>query len=62
MKNELSKLIILLFLFALTPAVGFSQKIKHVILIGSDGFGAYAFENAKVPNLRAMMKEGSWSL
>ncbi|HQS51739.1 MAG: alkaline phosphatase, partial [Sphingobacteriales bacterium 39-40-5] len=22
----------------------------------------YAFENAKVPNLRAMMKEGSWSL
>jgi predicted AlkP superfamily pyrophosphatase or phosphodiesterase len=33
-----------------------------VILIGSDGFGAYAFENAKIPNLRAMMKEGSWSL
>ncbi|HQT21967.1 MAG: alkaline phosphatase [Sphingobacteriales bacterium 17-39-43] len=62
MKNELRKLIVLLFLFALTPAVVFSQKIKHVILIGSDGFGAYAFENAKVPNLRAMMKEGSWSL
>ena len=40
----------------------YSQKIKHVILIGSDGFGAYAFEKAKIPNLRAMMKEGSWSL
>jgi len=62
MKNQLSKLILLLFLFALSQEVVFSQKIKHVILIGSDGFGAYAFENAKVPNLRAMMQEGSWSL
>lgn len=35
---------------------------KHVILIGSDGFGAYAFKKAKVPNLRKMMKEGSYSL
>jgi len=62
MKTKFSKLILSLFLFALAPAETFSQKIKHVILIGSDGFGAYAFENAKVPNLRAMMKEGSWSL
>ena len=62
MKNELRKLILLLFLFTLSQAAVFSQKIKHVILIGSDGFGAYAFEKAKVPNLRAMMKEGSWSL
>lgn len=62
MKNQLRKLILLLFLFALSQEVVFSQKIKHVILIGSDGFGAYAFENAKVPNLRAMMQEGSWSL
>lgn len=41
----------------------FSQgKIEHVILIGSDGFGAYAFEKAKVPNLRKLMEEGSWTL
>lgn len=38
------------------------QIAKHVILIGSDGFGAYAFEKAKIPNLRKMMKEGSYSL
>jgi len=62
MKIELGKFIVLLFLFGITPPAVFSQKIKHVILIGSDGFGAYAFENAKVPNLRAMMREGSWSL
>nr|WP_298416104.1 alkaline phosphatase [uncultured Halomonas sp.] len=35
---------------------------KHVILIGSDGFGAYAFDKAKVPNLRKMMKDGAYSL
>lgn len=35
---------------------------KHVILIGSDGFGAYAFKKAKVPNLRKMMKNGSYTL
>tara|TARA_R100000935_G_C2832225_1_gene165817 strand:- start:1440 stop:2366 length:927 start_codon:yes stop_codon:yes gene_type:complete len=35
---------------------------KHIILIGVDGFGAYAFENAKIPNIREMMKDGSYSL
>ncbi len=35
---------------------------KHVILIGSDGFGAYAFEKAKIPNLRMMMDAGAYSL
>jgi len=38
-------------------------KPKHIILIGSDGFGAYAFnDKAKIPNLRQMMAEGSYSL
>lgn len=36
--------------------------VEHVILIGSDGFGAYAFDKAKVPNLRMMMKDGAYSL
>lgn len=39
-----------------------TQHAKHVILIGSDGFGAYAFKKAKVPNLRKMMKNGSYTL
>ena len=42
--------------------VGATQYAKYVILIGSDGLGAYAFENAKIPNLRKMMKNGSYSL
>lgn len=35
---------------------------KHVILFGSDGFGAYAFDKAKLPNLRMMMEDGAYSL
>ncbi len=39
------------------------SKPKHIILIGSDGFGAYAFnDKAKIPNLRTMMAEGCYSL
>lgn len=43
------------------PVFG-QKKIEHVVLIGVDGFGAYAFEKTKVPNLRALMQEGSWTL
>jgi predicted AlkP superfamily pyrophosphatase or phosphodiesterase len=38
------------------------QLSKHVILIGVDGFGGYAFEKAEIPNIRKMMKNGSYSL
>lgn len=63
MKSKFRKILFLsLFLIQIAPTEIFSQKIEHVILIGSDGFGAYAFEKAKIPNLRAMMREGSWSL
>ncbi|SNZ01509.1 alkaline phosphatase [Flagellimonas pacifica] len=36
--------------------------VKHVVLIGSDGFGAYAFKKAKAPNLRKMMENGAYTL
>ncbi len=38
------------------------QKVKHVILIGVDGLGSYAFRTVKAPHLRQLMREGSWSL
>jgi predicted AlkP superfamily pyrophosphatase or phosphodiesterase len=38
------------------------KKIKHVVLIGCDGFGAYAVPDAKMPNLKKLMETGSWSL
>ncbi len=38
------------------------QIVKRVILIGSDGFGGYAFKKAKTPNIRKLMTQGSYSL
>lgn len=40
------------------------QFAKHIILIGSDGFGAYAIKNnkANIPNIRKMMAGGSYSM
>lgn len=60
--KKILRFLLLFNLSLLFSISAYPQKIKHVILIGSDGFGAYAFEKAKVPNLRAMMQEGSWSL
>ena len=56
----------ILFLIAIMIACcapSFSQqKIKHVVLIGVDGMGAYAFKKAKLPVMQSMMANGSWSL
>lgn len=48
----------------LLPAVLNAQikKIKHVVLIGCDGFGAYAVPEADMPNLKSLMQEGAWTL
>lgn len=50
-----------LLLISVGPSMAQSTP-EHVILIGSDGFGAYAFQQARVPHLRAMMQQGSWTL
>lgn len=40
------------------------KNVKHVVLIGSDGFGAFIFNKHKgsFPNLENLMKEGSSTL
>jgi len=38
------------------------KKVKHVILIGVDGLGAYAFPKADAPTIKMMMENGAWSL
>lgn len=48
-------------LFVFQQAVA-QRRPQHVILIGSDGFGAYAFQQSKTPVLREMMQQGSWTL
>jgi predicted AlkP superfamily pyrophosphatase or phosphodiesterase len=38
------------------------KGVKHVILIGMDGFGAYCFPKVDNPNMKQMMKDGAWTL
>ncbi len=38
------------------------KGVKHVILIGMDGFGAYRFPKADNPNMKQMMQDGAWTL
>lgn len=33
---------------------------KHVVMIGLDGFGAYAYDKADMPNLKKLASKGSW--
>lgn len=55
--------LIAMSLFCLTWQLNAQVKnVKHVILIGCDGFGAYAVPDAKMPNLKHLMETGSWSL
>lgn len=37
-------------------------KAKHVVLIGLDGWGAYSVEKANIPNIKQLMKDGSYTL
>lgn len=59
----MKKLIILTHLlfsvFALNAQV---KQAKHIILIGCDGFGAYALPEADMPNLKKLMETGAWTL
>lgn len=60
----MSKLFFFLAILSFSFSASFAQpkEIKHVVLIGFDGLGAYAFDSADIPNLHQMMSEGSWSL
>lgn len=55
-------LLFLVIIFSISLSQAQSKKIRHVVLVGFDGFGAYAFDSSDIPNLRLMMADGSWSL
>ncbi|MCF0051707.1 alkaline phosphatase [Dyadobacter sp. LJ53] len=59
----MKKLIALLFvIISLTTAHAQIRKAKHIILIGCDGLGAKAIPDGQMPELKKLMKQGSWSL
>ena len=43
-------------------AMAVKWKNKHVVLIGLDGWGSYSVEKAEMPNVKQLMKEGSYTL
>lgn len=56
-----------LLIFILLIAFSFNlcaqkSKVKHVILMGFDGLGAYGFSEAEAPNIKQLMQDGAWSL
>lgn len=61
---HMKKVILFLFAIALsfTQLYAQSKKVKHVVLIGFDGLGAYSFESANIPNIRKLMADGAYSL
>lgn len=38
------------------------RKAEHVIFIGLDGWGAYSVEKAEMPNVKALMEDGCYTL
>lgn len=49
-------------LFSAGIAAAQVKGVKHVMLIGMDGFGAYALPHVKAPNMHQLMKEGAYTL
>ena len=46
-------------------APGAQQRAKHVVLVACDGWGAYSVRKADpatIPNIRALMGKGAWTL
>lgn len=62
--GDMRKIIMIVLMSSWLPFVAMAQpsRVKHVILIGCDGFGAYALPEAEMPQLKKLMQEGAWSL
>ena len=64
MKKQFN-LLLLAICIALTACSSTQENkpiAKHVVMIGLDGFGAYAYHKADMPNLKKLASEGSWSV
>lgn len=59
--KRISIQVLLLLICTFTAAAQF-KKVKHIVVIGCDGLGAYAIPNAEMPNVKQLMATGAWSL
>jgi len=62
MKNKLILSVLLIATCFQMNAHTTIKGIKHVVVIGCDGFGAYAYHKANMPNLKKLAKDGCWSV
>lgn len=64
MKKQFSLLLLALcFVLGACNSTPESKPLaKHVVLVGVDGFGAYAYHKADMPNLKKLASEGSWGV
>jgi predicted AlkP superfamily pyrophosphatase or phosphodiesterase len=61
-KIAISIICCLLALGNIAPAQAAKPKAKHVVMIALDGWGAYSMKKAEVPNIRALMADGCYTL
>ena len=61
-KNILLILLGIFFALSTNNTYASSRNAKHVILIGLDGWGAYSVLKAEMPNVKKLMKDGSYTL
>lgn len=63
--RKLSLLLVCLFVACLTTMAAKEKGVKgvkHVVLIGLDGWGAYSVPKADMPTVKSLMKDGSYTL
>ena len=62
--NIVAALAVLVAFSALSQAQDVNSPVgaKHVIWIGSDGFGAHYVNWDELPNLKKMKENGAWTL
>src|SRR5690606_37803101 len=49
-------------LFMCIPSLYAQNQVKHVVVVGFDGLGAYAVPKANMPHLKKLMEDGAFSL
>jgi predicted AlkP superfamily pyrophosphatase or phosphodiesterase len=60
--STIKKIFLFLFVLAIACDSSAKTKAKHVILIGLDGWGAYSFEKADMPNVKKLAQNGAYTL
>lgn len=62
MKNNKIICSLLIVLLGVSSLSAKDWKAQHVVMIGLDGWGAYSVEKSEMPNVKQLMKDGTYTL